>query len=100
MYMELNIIRQEVEQLEDEDGVPYEKPINDAWLKKTYCFDLRQVRIFAFESTEIMGEKCTIVYFNNDEIVICPIKMADFKKNILPKYDHLLKQLLVTPNCN
>lgn len=100
MYLELNIIRQEVEILEDEDGVPYEKPINDSWIKKVYCFDLRQIRIYAIESTEIMGEKCTIVYFNNEEIVICPLKFADFKKIILPKYDVLIRQLTILPNFN
>jgi hypothetical protein len=100
MYMELQIIRQEVEQLEDEDGVPYEKPIDDAWTQKTYSFDLRQVRIYAFESCEIMQNKCTIVYLNNDEVVIYPKNFEHFKKNVLPKYDHLLKQLSVLPFSN
>lgn len=100
MFFELKIIRQEVEQLEDEEGVPYEKPIEDAWTNKLYSFDLREVRIFALETTKIMDESCTIVYFNNDEVVICPMTFSAFKRQIIPQYEQMINKIKVSPNLN
>lgn len=95
MYFELPIIRQNVELQYDEDGNAIEVPIDDDWIKKKYAFDLRVVRITAFESTTILNNKCTLVYLNDMEVIIYPKDFATFKREILPKYDHLLNQLLI-----
>ena len=100
MFFDLKIIRQEVEQLEDEDGVPYEKPIEDSWTNKTYSFDLREVRIFALETTKIMDQNCTIIYLTNDEVIICPMTFTAFKRHIMPQYEQMVNKIKVSPNLN
>ncbi len=79
----------------DEDGVEYEQLIPDDYIKKNYSFDLRCIRIHAIESTEIMGNKCTIVYLSDGEVIISTLDYNRFNAEIVPKYNACLNQLSI-----
>ena len=95
MYLQFHIMRQEIELAYDEDGIPYDKPIEDAYVLKKYAINLRECKIVSFESTKILDVERTLVYLSDGEVVISVKTFEKFKSDILPKYDHLLKQLSI-----